>query len=280
MKLRIYSDMHLDHYAGNTRGENGRPIFWMPELLPDDAEATLLLVGDLWIGTRFIEYAGWSWIGDVAKQFKQVLIVLGNHDYWPQGKLTILNGGDRCNALLQDMGLHNVLVLDRSTFESEGVLFVGATLWTDMNRGDPLTMYNMRQVMAYDGKCRYETGEGGYMSSFTSYNWINTHAAHKAYIRKVLAENPNKKTVVMTHHLPLLTLGDPQYAGDAANAYYMSDLSDVVLDNPQVVLWAYGHTHFQSDTKLGSTRFINNCVGYQGEHMEQEGRVRHEYFEV
>lgn len=287
MKLRIYSDIHLDHYSGYD-AKNGRPILWYPPPLPDDKETTLILAGDLWTGTRFIEFGGFSWIGYVAQQFKQVLIVLGNHDYWPRNhQLCIKGGGDKCNGMLQDCGLFNVKVLDMGTHEDGDFLFIGATLWTDIDKNDALAMYNMTRFMNYDGKCAYETGPGGQWSRFHSDKWVHTHDRHKAYIKRVAEQNRDKKIVVITHHVPLLGIGDPMYFGQASNAYYMSDLSDLILDNDNILMWCHGHTHYQHQTRFpawadenNGCLIINNCVGYKDEHMEQQGLIRHEVIEL
>lgn len=272
MKIRVYSDLHQDHYnPGN---------LWYPEVLPDEKETTLILAGDLWTGTKFIEHNGDSWIRDVASRFKQVLIVLGNHCFWPQGNLTIKNGGEKCNAMLEQMWIYNVKVLDCNTFSDGDYLFVGATLWTDMNNCDPLAMYRMRQCMSHDGDIAYETGPNGQWSRFTSEKWISTHMKHRDYIKHVIAQNKDKKVVVITHHIPLTTLGDPQYANNLSNCYYHSDLSSLILDNENIKLWAYGHTHYANDTYLEHCRLVNNCVGYQGEHREQQGFVKHEVIEI
>jgi 3',5'-cyclic AMP phosphodiesterase CpdA len=235
----------------------------------------LILAGDLWVGTKFIEWAGFSWIGIVSKRFKEVLIVLGNHDYWPMGDLTITKGAEKCNCMLQDYGLLNVQVLDCDTIERAGILFIGATLWTDMNRSDPFAMMNMENVMAYDGKCKYATEPNGAYEKFSSFKWTNTHQKHKDYIKHVCSQNKDKQIVVITHHLPLTFVGDPIYDGDSSNCYYSSDLSDIILDNPQIKFWFHGHSHYQHETKFGETMIVNNCVGYQGEHCEQQGLVKH-----
>ena len=272
MKLRTYNDLHLDHYSSVGK-------LWYPPELPDDKDTILILAGDLWIGTRFIEYAGHSWISNVAPRFKQVLIVLGNHDYWPCNQdLTILRGAEKCNSMLQDFDIQNVKVLDCDTYQDPDhpdILFVGATLWTDMKKSDPLTMHNMSQFMAYDGKIAYETGEGGAWSRFTSEKWIRTHNRHRDYIKLITEQNPDKKIVVITHHLPLETLGDPRYIGNCDNYYYYSDLSNIILDNKNIMLWLYGHSHFQKDTMMVHCRFINNAVGYISEMMEGQRLVKH-----
>lgn len=280
MKLRIYSDIHLDHLAGAASTKGARAAFWYPPELPDDKDTILILAGDLWFGTKFIEWAGFSWISIVAAQFKEVLIVLGNHDYWTMGDLTITKGAEKCNMMLQDYGFLNVHVLDCDIVERDGIIFIGATLWTDINRGDPLDMMNMPQFMAYDGKCKYSTGINGAYEKFSSYKWVNTHQKHKDYIRHVCNQNRDKQIVVITHHLPLTTMGDPLYNGNSSNAYYMSDLSDIILDNPQIKMWCCGHSHVANDFIFGETKMYMNPVGYQGEHREQEQLVKHEVIDI
>ena len=278
-KIRCYSDLHLDHYNGRFNVITGEPVWWTPPELPDDKETILILAGDIWTGTKWIEFAGHSWISKIASRFKTVLVVLGNHDYWPcnSGGLSITKGGDKCNALLQDMGYHNVKVLDRDTHTVSDILFVGATLWTDMDKGSPLAMMNMRSSMAYDSKCTYETIP---WCNFTSERWVKTYCQHRDYIKHVVEQNKDKKIVVITHHLPLLTMNDPRYIGDSDNCYYSSDLSEFILDNPHIKMWACGHTHHCYDEVFGETRMINRSVGYVNEHKEQRGLISHDVFEL
>ena len=274
MKIRVYSDMHLDHYGL-------QDVMWYPPKMPDDAETTLILAGDVWVGTHFIMDGSDSWIGNLAQWFKRVIVVLGNHDYWPTNKyLSIKDGAKRCNDMLFDMGIMNVKVLDCDVIDDGDVLFVGCTLWTDMNKHEPLAMYNMPQYMAYDGKIAFETGPNGAWSRFTSERWCQTHMKHRDYLKIIFDQNKDKKIVVITHHLPLTFLGDPAFNGHHANCYYGSDLSDLILDNPHVKMWFYGHTHHQKETLFGETLLVNNCVGYRGQAMEQRGLVKHKVFEV
>lgn len=294
MKIRVYSDLHLDWYAKefhSTRvydpGEDEKEFFWMPPMLPDDKDTILILAGDLWTGTKFIEYAGYSWIGKVAPRFKQVLIVLGNHDYWPgNNAISIKHGAEKCNAMLQDHGHLNVHVLDKDVYTEGEYLFIGATLWTDMKKGDPLIMHTMPHYMNYDGKIAYDINGNGAWERFTSQNWVSEHYKHRDYIKLITEQNKDKKIIVITHHLPLENLNDPKFDGDYGNYYYHSDLSNLILDNGHIIMWIYGHTHYQRDEVFppyageGGCRLLNNCVGYQSEHMEQWGLVKHGVIEL
>ena len=249
--------------------------------MPDDKDTTLILAGDLWTGTHFIEYAGRSWITKVSTRFKNVLIVLGNHDYWQTHKgLTISRGGDTCNAMLQDFGLFNVKVLDCDTWQEDDVLIIGATLWTDMNKRDPLAMYNMPNFMRADGKISYETGPNGQWSRFTSEKWVHEHSRHRGYINHILTQNRDKKCVVVTHHQPLEQMGDPAWKGHHANAYYYSDLGDMILMNENISMWICGHSHIRYDEQFEHCRLYMNAVGYATERNEAKGNVIHKYLEI
>lgn len=284
IKIRVYSDIHLDWYTTYVE-KKGEDAFWYPPELPDDKETILCLSGDLWIGTRWIEWGEFSWIGKVAPRFKQVLVVLGNHDYWPQGDLTIQNGGDKCNAMLQDRGFYNVKVLDCDTFMVDNFMFIGATLWTDMKRSDPLIMQRMAGYMNYDGKISFSTGDNGAWERYTSARWVQTHDKHKRYIELVAKQNLDKKIIVLTHHVPLPKLCDPRYNYNDSDYYYQSDLSDLILDNENIVAWCYGHTHYQKETAFPSYAeqsclMINNAVGYTDEAAEEDGLVKHKVIEL
>jgi len=282
LKVRVYSDLHLDWYADNFAVFK-EGAFWYPPELDDDKDTILCLCGDIWTGTRWIEFAGFSWIAQVAPRFKQVLIVLGNHDHWD---LAIIGAGDKCNAMLQDAGLLNVHVLDCDTFAVGDYLFVGCTLWTDMRDADPLVMHAMPQFMSYDGSIAYQTGKDGAWERFTSVKWVQVHAKHKKYIDTIARQNKDKKIVVMTHHVPLEILGDPTFGYTMSNHYYYSDLSNLILDNDNIIAWFYGHTHFQANRVFpdyagdGGCWMVNNAVGYVGQHMEQQGKVAHEVLEL
>lgn len=250
---------------------------WYPDPLPNDKETTLIVAGDIWIGTRFIEFQGTSWISKIAAQFEHVVIVFGNHCYWG---MTMSTAAEKCRKMLADHIIPNVHILDCNTVELNDVVIAGCTLWTDMNKRDPLTMYNMSRYMTYDGKISYKTGPNGYFERFTSERWVSEHSKHKAFIEKTASANKDKKIIVVTHHAPLLTLLHPDHQRDISDGYYASDLSDLILDNPNIVLWCCGHTHHQRDTMMVNTRIINNCLGYLSQHFEQLGLVKHEAIEI
>ena len=49
------------------------------------------------------------------------------------------------------------------------------------------------------------------------------------------------------------------------NGAYSSDLSEFILDHPQIKLWTHGHTHHPFDYVIGETRIVCNPRGYESD---------------
>ena len=67
---------------------------------------------------------------------------MGNHEFY-NGKF--FAGIDYMREELAKYP--NIYMLEQDTKIIDDVTFVGATLWTDMNRGDPLTMHAIEGMM-------------------------------------------------------------------------------------------------------------------------------------
>jgi hypothetical protein len=67
-----------------------------------------------------------------------------------------------------------------------------------------------------------------------------------------------------THHAPSPRSVPPQHAGSLMNAAFVSDLEDFVRESG-VKLWIHGHTHYNVDYSIGTTRVYSNQRGYPGE---------------
>jgi Icc-related predicted phosphoesterase len=91
------------------------------------------------------------------------------------------------------------------------------------------------------------------------------------YIRTVIEGKPDRKFVVVTHHAPTKMSVHPKYQHDTLmNGAYSSDLSEFILDNPQIRVWTHGHTHDPFDYMVGNTRIVCNPRGYKGYEQRAE----------
>jgi hypothetical protein len=172
--------------------------------------------------------------------------------------------------------------LDKETFQLDDVLFIGGTLWTDMNKEDPVTLSHIKGVMndykgvinsnrevSYkvfqsddDDKPTFKTRP----ATFSPEDSVEDHKKMLDFITKTLAVTPPWVSVVVVgHHAPSKASTHPRYKGETIiNGAYSSDLSEFMLDNPQIKLWTHGHTHEDFDYMIGSTRIVCNPRGYDG----------------
>ena len=192
-------------------------------------------------------------------KYKQVFMVMGNHEHYH-------HRFDKTYNLLKSVLPKNVSLLENEVEEYRGVLFLGATLWTDLNKGDPVTRYTIKGVMN-DYRVIRNSDHG--FRRLTPEDTALRHRTSMAYIQHMIEGQLDQKFVVVGHHSPSKLSTKPQYEGDViVNGAYSSDLSELMLDHPQICMWTHGHTHEMFDYMIGSTRVVCNPRGYVG-HEQQ-----------
>jgi DNA repair exonuclease SbcCD nuclease subunit len=100
---------------------------------------------------------------------------------------------------------------------------------------------------------------------------VGRHARTLQYFRSVLAEQHDKKFVVVGHHSPSFQSVHETYKDEQLmNGGYHSDLSEFILDHPQIKLWTHGHTHHPFDYMIGETRIVCNPRGYENDGYNED----------
>jgi len=188
-------------------------------------------------------------------QFPHVIYIAGNHEFY---------GGYWSKSLEQlrmACGVHdNIYFLERDTKIIDDVVFVGGTLWTDMNRHDPLTLHGVRDMMNDFRSITDDTL--GYIKLKPA-TTAERHRQTRQYIELIVKEHADKRVVVVGHHTPSFQSCHEMYKSDyIMNGAYHSDLSEIMLDHPQIKLWTHGHTHHCFDYVIGETRVVCNPRGY------------------
>lgn len=193
----------------------------------------------------------------VSKEYEHVVYVAGNHEFY-HGRFP-----DAYDWLYEEMKRYdNIHFLDKDDITIDDVTFVGGTLWTDMNRVDPTTMQLIEGMMndfriIRNSKFNYRR--------FLPGDAVNDHRQTLKYIKSVVDSDTTKKYVVVGHHAPCALSIHETYKNEYyMNGGYYSDLSEFILDRPQIVLWTHGHMHNPSDYMLGETRIVCNPRGYKG----------------
>lgn len=268
MKIALCSDLHLE--------------FKDIELFNTEGAEVLILSGDIMIAedlhdhpndppTVVSPYEPYQQLGArqlaakrfrdflarCSKEFPHVVYIAGNHEFY-HGKW---------RASLQDLRdtcakFPNVYFLEQDIKEIGDVTFIGGTLWTDCNKGDPLTLHALTDMMNDFRIIRND--EHGY-TKLRPAHIMYRHQQTLGYFKSVLADRKDKKIVVVGHHAPSKLSTHPNYQNDVLmNGGYSSDLSEFILDHPQIKLWTHGHTHDPFDYMVGETRIVCNPRGYGG----------------
>ena len=188
-------------------------------------------------------------------QFPHVVYIAGNHEYY-HGKFPV--GAEYLRE--ECAKFDNVHFLEMNTVTIDDVTFVGGTLWTDMNKGDPLTMHSIGDMMNDFRIIR--NSELGY-TKFRPNHAAERHRKTVEYIRTVIEGKFDQKFVVVGHHAPSKMSTHEMYKDQyLMNGGYSSELSEFIIDHPQIKLWTHGHTHHQFDYMIGGTRIVCNPRGY------------------
>jgi len=295
MKVAVCSDLHLefqDLFLKNTEGA---------EVLVLSGD--IIVEADLDMRDRRQTEMGFArarseryheFFERVCAFFPHVVYVAGNHEhYHGDFKYTL-------PSLKAKLHMHdNLHILDKEVFRLGDYIFVGSTLWTDMNKEDPLTLYHIKQMMN-DFKCvknsnrevsfradvpknkpvgmtddewmalphsdRVRTEFKTRSSTFCPEDAVEEHKKSLDYIKFIVSEaKPHEKVVVVGHHTPSLQSCAERYNNDPMmNGGYHNSLDEYIMDHPQIVLWTHGHTHENMDYMIGETRVFCNPRGYAG----------------
>jgi len=265
MRIKLVSDLHLEFSDINIQNDQNYDV--------------LILSGDIMVATDLHDHpapmkGAWDVVElpdlgrrqakaqayrDFLKrcsfQFPHVVYVAGNHEFyhgkWYQTLETLSN---ECSKF------PNVYFLECGSKKIDDVTFIGGTLWTDMNKCDPLTIHAAKDMMNdfriirndYDGYRNVKPLET-----------VQRHKKMLDYIKTVVAEKSDEKFVVVGHHSPSFKSVHEEYQSETLmNGCYHSDLSEFILDRPQIKLWTHGHTHHPFDYTIGETRIVCNPRGY------------------
>jgi predicted phosphodiesterase len=244
MRIWPLSDLHIETVRG-----------WdlpRPEHRP--AYDVLVCAGDLMPGAA----RGIRWLAERVND-KPVVVIAGNHEFFGRDL-------DREIEKAQEAAAGtNVIFLQNQTAIVSGVLFVGATGWTDFELyGTP----DVSMAEAQNGLNDYrKIRVNRYTERLRPRHTRDRHCETMAFIESSLRACPSDlKRVVVTHHplhaytgrsLPMLR-GEAQ---DPLAPAYMSDAAAVFDLGVDAAI--SGHTHVSLDAIVGgATRAVSNAKGY------------------
>ena len=253
MKLYVTSDLHLEF--GDLDIDNRHSV------------DVLILSGDIVVARDFDRPDDrgnrvHGFVQRCAARFPNVIMVMGNHEHYHgdfQKSADLIR-----RATAQYPNFH---LLDKQSIEIDGWLFLGGTLWTDYNGGDPISMLQAQEAINDHHHIKN--------SAVSFYRFLPQHARddHRVmleYLRATIHQrresgDHTSRVIVVGHHAPSRQSTHPRYQGDHhLNGAYSTNLESFILAHPEIRLWTHGHTHEDFDYEIGSTRVVCNPRGYVG----------------
>lgn len=258
MKLRVLSDLHIEFHP-----------FLIPEM-DDDRETVLVLAGDIGVIHRRTELE--SFLRAAAAQFRAVIYVLGNHEYyrgiWP----------DAIHALRAWDLPNNIHVLERGWVRIDNIVFVGATLWSDFQGGNLQVMQDAEQTLNDFHYIAVTAANGSTTDRLSAAQVLNEFRETLTWLDDTLTQfaRQGDPVVLVTHHgISRMSIHET-YRDNPLNGAFVSDCSDLIeRTRPKLVI--HGHVHNSFDYRVGgcsaSTRVVVNPRGYTRSDDTQENPV-------
>lgn len=236
MRLALFSDRHLEaHPERRLTGGEGDVLAAIGDIHSDPAVAV----------QQLHEQA-------VAPR---VLYILGNHEYSGH---TFSSAVARARTAAKGT---KVQVLARNAVEIDGIVFLGATLWSGFDLFGPsqaracmdVAQRHLRDFQKIKGDAGLITPEQVRQEYQREVQWLG----------KQIEKAGSKPVVALTHFAPGALSAAKSRARDLLTAYYVNPLEQLVK---RCRVWAHGHTHGSFDYCLqaepGFGRVVSNAQGF------------------
>ncbi len=251
MRIQYCSDLHLEF------GHNSNFLSTNPLQVCGDI---LILAGD--IVPLHDEFLNNSFFRFISKNYRQVFWVPGNHEHYYRD---ISDYGNSFRFTIRE----NIDVLNNIELHFEGVRFIFSTLWSKISEANE--KYIEQNVS--DFECITNNDK---KFRVTDFNGLHTDSLE--FISQSLNQN-NKKTVVVTHHVPSVMCNPAVHTNSCINEAFTVDLTGYIHDS-NVNFWIYGHSHYnQKPLYIGKTIMLTNQLGYI-KLNEQQGFRHNAYFSI
>ena len=241
MKFQIISDLHLEYY------------YELPDInkIFEIAAPNLILTGDIcyFKHPNFLKF-----FVEVSKNYDKIFYIPGNHEYYAYYEIPDISYSE-IDFLIKEKLKHfkNVYFLQKNYIEIGDIIIGGTTMWCKTDK-DPINSPDCKLLEnPYFMQIRNK-----YMPIMSKIKKINKEQTNwlKDFIK--IANEKNKKVVVLTHYLPSIKCINEKYRSSPSNEYYYTPCDHLF---ESVDYWIAGHTHTSKDILEDGCRIIINPVG-------------------
>ncbi len=220
----------------------------------------LLLAGDIWTAAH-IENRGAArrrfeaFCKTELKKYGLIFLVHGNHEYYG----STLEAAPRIIEEFLEEHAPQAIVLDNASYTVGDVCFIGSTLWATHGVGQPGAELIIGAHLTDFREIRF-----GDRLPFTPKTANALHRKAIAFLEQELAyqNQAGRSCIVVTHHAPSFkSKAGRRYTLNLDAAFY-SNQERLIKANPQIALWAHGHSHATCRYRIAETLVVSNQRGY------------------
>lgn len=249
LQLQILSDLHLETPPAYD-------CYDVPTRAP-----YLALLGDIGDSGR---EGLMTFLTQQLTKFEIVFFLLGNHEpyhsSWLATKASFnIFAKEIAERRKNEPKLGKFIFLDQTRYDiSNTVTVLGCTLFTnildDQLEDVSLGLNDFYHIYDWDVHLHREAHR-------SDLQWLNDQ------VRSISQSEPQRRIIIFSHHSPVFggQATDPKHIKSLSSSGFSTDLSaEECWTNPNVKLWAFGHTHFNCDyvdEKTGK-RVMTNQRGY------------------
>lgn len=238
--IQVLSDIHLE------QSNEGKCFLSLRNLSP-----YLFLVGDIghifsrsW--RNFMEYCARTW--------KQVFVVLGNHEYYSEAhKESLPDLEERYEAWFAKFpNIHWVRPGTITTLIDHPYIFViGGTGWSKPSEDTKKVINDFHHIYVREGELMCPE------------SMSRLHDQEFGYILAQIEKHPKNQYIVATHFPPIYHGVTHPYHQDTSTSSYFRN--DYTIRLPNIRAWLFGHTHYSSVLQKDGILFISNQFGRPSE---------------
>jgi hypothetical protein len=165
---------------------------------------------------------------------------------------------------LSDPTLGTFIFLDQTRYDlTEHVTILGCTLWSSI---PPASLDAVSRGLNDFHRVQNWTVEEFNKAHAADVDWLTNECA------MIRSQEPHRRVVVLTHHAPTRHgTCAPKYVDSPVTPAFATELTTHPVWAPPISLWAFGHTHFNSDQVRNGIRVVSNQRGYEGVEAPSSG---------
>jgi len=217
----------------------------------------LILAGDIHVinSEKYLENPFWDW---ASKNYKQVIIAYGNHEFYNDYDLSTMKDGFKLKIR------ENIYYYYNCVISIDDIDIIVSTLWSYIQ--------DKNKKACEDSIGDFKLIKWG-EETLTADLFNKEHKRCLDFVKKSLNESKAKTKIVVTHHVPSSLLVAKEFQGSDVNEAFTVDLTDFIK-KCGAKYWIYGHSHRNINIVIGKTSCLCNQVGYISD--EEEETFNHE----